>query len=1041
MTQADDADADGTEEMRRSSKRTRTPRKLYGKPEEEVAAAENGAKEEEAEEDEDQDNAGEAVGEGTPARKRRRVGKSPEDAPKKPGRKSSPTKGGGKGRGKAKPGDSEVAEESEEDHAGDEEEEEEEQSGTAKKSRRPRRSVRQVVKEEADGEESEQENEDAGSTTAEVEKPKRPRGRPRTKPRPGETMPTQPASATKTPSGNPLVLPSTDGALAQSPSKQGSSEAQPSPPAKRRPGRPRKYPRAEDGTPIKPPPEGQPEEEASTVDGDELGEDPEKSWDPKGEEKISKDGWLQGGRQYKCRTFILPRHQSKQYMLTMDVSKILGFRDSYIFFMRNPNFNRIYANDQDREYLIKSGMVPGQLKNRNVSLVTARSIFRAFGHKIIRRGRPVRDDYWVGDRKEEDYPYDEYAASDEENMPTYPYPLQAEDQLAMLRDYAPNAGAGYGQSITMFPMMQRSLSSGGGGYYRPEQQNITPFFTRTPSAPLDPKDVGSYPLANYLSKRDSAMWRCASSAAVYNSRLRADRRGTFYDPHTNIEQVPKESQPSRVYVEVEAGTFGDPDIPATVDPAVFSMDNALQRGGAAALESSMIMAPQAPPSAPSPPGQNVNLYQHDPWVAIGLNADLSDYPLSIMPGQFQEVFSIFTPADAAAAAAAQAAANRAAMGHMETAPGRDASESPEANGGKGAATFMGDSSAVGSERGTPQPSGPANNVVVLLPDGGEKNQQFICGEVTKLGTLCRRPVGAAGDKCSRHEKSTGTGALNPLLCCHCNAAIPPAKKKTEKSIEDNNNDNEDNEDEEGKISIPPNVLLICSQCRLRHHPKCVDLDDPVLISKIQTYQWHCPNCKMCTICNEAGDEAKMLFCDTCDRGYHMYCLQPPLTKLPEGEWLCSQCAVCTSCGKRATSSGTALKRTGASSSEGEKIEWNHAVAPSPDKNSLATYVCTYCSTCYSQFQTDRFCPLCMRVYTEDSDDLAMVCCDSCDRWIHVGCDPELSNDMYQQLVEEPDSKYTCILCDAPKLSNYLAKKNAEEIAAANAFNAAANAAA
>lgn len=29
---------------------------------------------------------------------------------------------------------------------------------------------------------------------------------------------------------------------------------------------------------------------------------------------------------------------------------------------------------------------------------------------------------------------------------------------------------------------------------------------------------------------------------------------------------------------------------------------------------------------------------------------------------------------------------------------------------------------------------------------------------------------------------------------------------------------------------------------------------------------------------------QLLFCDDCDRGYHMYCLSPPMTEPPEGKW-------------------------------------------------------------------------------------------------------------------------------------------------------------
>ncbi|GLG95911.1 Lysine-specific demethylase lid [Gryllus bimaculatus] len=36
---------------------------------------------------------------------------------------------------------------------------------------------------------------------------------------------------------------------------------------------------------------------------------------------------------------------------------------------------------------------------------------------------------------------------------------------------------------------------------------------------------------------------------------------------------------------------------------------------------------------------------------------------------------------------------------------------------------------------------------------------------------------------------------------------------------------------------------------------------------------------------------QLLFCDDCDRGYHMYCLSPPLSSPPEGSWSCRLCLV------------------------------------------------------------------------------------------------------------------------------------------------------
>lgn len=45
----------------------------------------------------------------------------------------------------------------------------------------------------------------------------------------------------------------------------------------------------------------------------------------------------------------------------------------------------------------------------------------------------------------------------------------------------------------------------------------------------------------------------------------------------------------------------------------------------------------------------------------------------------------------------------------------------------------------------------------------------------------------------------------------------------------------------------------------------------------------------CEICNLSDREDTMLLCDACDQGYHMECLIPPLTEIPEGSWYCDNC--------------------------------------------------------------------------------------------------------------------------------------------------------
>ncbi|KAG7488027.1 hypothetical protein MATL_G00030690 [Megalops atlanticus] len=52
------------------------------------------------------------------------------------------------------------------------------------------------------------------------------------------------------------------------------------------------------------------------------------------------------------------------------------------------------------------------------------------------------------------------------------------------------------------------------------------------------------------------------------------------------------------------------------------------------------------------------------------------------------------------------------------------------------------------------------------------------------------------------------------------------------------------------------------------------------------------NCRMCNchVCGVKQDPDKQLLCDECDMAFHTYCLNPPLTAIPEDEdWYCPEC--------------------------------------------------------------------------------------------------------------------------------------------------------
>ena len=45
----------------------------------------------------------------------------------------------------------------------------------------------------------------------------------------------------------------------------------------------------------------------------------------------------------------------------------------------------------------------------------------------------------------------------------------------------------------------------------------------------------------------------------------------------------------------------------------------------------------------------------------------------------------------------------------------------------------------------------------------------------------------------------------------------------------------------------------------------------------------------CEICAGADHDSKILLCDECDQGFHIFCLSPPLAAIPATDWYCPSC--------------------------------------------------------------------------------------------------------------------------------------------------------
>lgn len=46
---------------------------------------------------------------------------------------------------------------------------------------------------------------------------------------------------------------------------------------------------------------------------------------------------------------------------------------------------------------------------------------------------------------------------------------------------------------------------------------------------------------------------------------------------------------------------------------------------------------------------------------------------------------------------------------------------------------------------------------------------------------------------------------------------------------------------------------------------------------------------VCEKCSGGHSEDKIILCDRCDSGWHLFCVSPPLDNVPDGEWVCPTC--------------------------------------------------------------------------------------------------------------------------------------------------------
>ncbi|KAL3477887.1 chromatin remodelling complex Rsc7/Swp82 subunit-domain-containing protein [Aspergillus californicus] len=232
--------------------------------------------------------------------------------------------------------------------------------------------------------------------------------------------------------------------------------------------------------------------------------------DPEGETKVDKCGILQGDREYRVRTFTILGRSGRLYMLSTEPARCIGFRDSYLFFQKHKLLYKIIIDDDAKRDLIERDIIPHSYKGRAIGVVTARSVFREFGAKIIVGGRKVVDDYHT------------QAARDRGDV---------EGELAVPEDRLPGPGETYNRN-------QYVAWHGASSVYHNTMPSVP--------VPGTGKAVDSKKRKVTVTG-DNWMLEHAREAANFNAALSQTRQqniGGVYDIHTNLIQYPKIMQPS-----------------------------------------------------------------------------------------------------------------------------------------------------------------------------------------------------------------------------------------------------------------------------------------------------------------------------------------------------------------------------------------------------------------------------------------------------------------------------------------------------------------
>ena len=311
-----------------------------------------------------------------------------------------------------------------------------------------------------------------------------------------------------------------------------------------------------------------------------------REFDEAGEKKVDHLGFLQGGREYKIRTFTLPGRGQKLFMLATECARQLQYRDLYLLLNKNRSLNKIIATVKEKEELINREILPYSYRSRQIAVVTARSMFRQFGSRVIKDGRRVRDDYWEAKAIKQGFT-EQDAAGEKRPGAARAREAAAQDQV----NARANVAASYGDVVysngpeygaVQPPALQSGIAS-----TMAQLASFDPAYESRYKDIVRPRHEITGPPYQDLtrSSSDVELTSQASHAVEYSKSINQQnryRRGLVEDYWRRPHEPPVTTPPQ---VETELATtnhpfssprFPTPDIPSTQPSTISHSSKALQ---------------------------------------------------------------------------------------------------------------------------------------------------------------------------------------------------------------------------------------------------------------------------------------------------------------------------------------------------------------------------------------------------------------------------------------------------------------------------------